>query len=56
MCITLTHATFSFPQIDEHHKEYAMGVTTLADSFGITVAGLIAIPIHNIICSLPIKT
>lgn len=42
-------------EISEPHKEYAMGVTTLADSFGITVAGLIAIPIHNAICSLPVK-
>ncbi|MPC10984.1 Battenin [Portunus trituberculatus] len=42
-------------QISEPNKEYALGVTTLADSLGITVAGLIAIPIHNAICSLPVK-
>ncbi|KAG0730437.1 Battenin [Chionoecetes opilio] len=42
-------------EIDGPHKEYAMSVTTLADSLGITVAGFIAIPIHNAICSLPVK-
>ena len=34
------------------NREFRMGVASMADSFGITVAGLISIPIHNAICGL----
>lgn len=42
-------------ETDERHKEFAMAVTTLSDTIGVTMAGFIAIPLHNIICSLPVK-
>lgn len=52
---TSPHTLYNLLQTDERHKEFAMGVTTLADSTGVTMAGLIAIPLHNIICGLPVK-
>jgi len=30
-----------------------MGVTSISDSFGITVAAAVAIPVHNYLCTLP---
>ena len=27
-----------------------MGVASVGDSFGITLAGLLAVPLHNVIC------
>lgn len=36
----------SLPQ----HKSFNMGFTSMADSFGITIAGLLAIPTHNLLC------
>lgn len=32
---------------------FAMGIVTMADSIGVTLAGMLAIPAHNAICSLP---
>lgn len=34
------------------NREFRMGAASMADSFGITLAGLISIPIHNAICGL----
>ncbi len=33
-------------------KEYSLSVVTLADTLGIVISGLVAIPAHNFICSL----
>jgi len=30
-----------------------MGVTSVSDSFGITIAAAVAIPVHNYLCTLP---
>lgn len=30
-----------------------MSVVTLSDSLGITLAGIIAMPLHNYVCGLP---
>lgn len=47
----------SFYQIskkaDAQHREFSMGVTCISDSFGITVAAAVAIPVHNYLCTLP---
>lgn len=40
-------------EIPESHKEFAMAITSLADTTGVTIAGFIAIPLHNAICQLP---
>ncbi|CAF1080313.1 unnamed protein product [Adineta ricciae] len=37
-------------EIPERDREFSMGVASVGDSFGITFAGLLAIPIHNAIC------
>jgi hypothetical protein len=41
---------FVFFQIPERDREFSMGVASVGDSFGITAAGLSAIPLHNAIC------
>jgi len=38
---------------DERWREFSMGVTCVSDSFGITVAAAVAIPVHNYFCTLP---
>jgi len=37
-------------EIPERNREFSMGVASIGDSFGITFAGLSAIPLHNAIC------
>ena len=37
-------------QLPKHEREMAMGITSIADGFGITIAGFSAIPLHNAIC------
>ncbi|CAF2890602.1 unnamed protein product [Rotaria sp. Silwood2] len=37
-------------EIPEPDREFSMGVASIGDSFGITFAGLLAIPLHNAIC------
>ena len=39
-------------QVEEEHREYSMGVASVADSTGITLAGIISVPVHNLICDL----
>ncbi|XP_022187523.2 battenin isoform X2 [Nilaparvata lugens] len=40
-------------EVVEDKREFAMGVVTLSDSIGITMAGILSIPLHNFICELP---
>ncbi|KAG5683414.1 hypothetical protein PVAND_012697 [Polypedilum vanderplanki] len=40
-------------EIPATRREYAMSVVTLSDSLGITLAGFLAMPTHNWICSTP---
>ncbi|RZF46105.1 hypothetical protein LSTR_LSTR012965 [Laodelphax striatellus] len=40
-------------EVEEDKREFAMGVVTLSDSVGITLSGILAIPLHNYICDLP---
>lgn len=42
-------------QIRPEFREFSLGAATIADSFGISVAGAVAIPSHNHICSLHLK-
>ena len=37
-------------EIPVKYREFSMAITSVADSIGIALAGLIAIPVHNIIC------
>jgi battenin len=40
-------------EIPATRREYAMSVVTLSDSLGITLAGILAMPMHNYVCALP---
>ncbi|KAL5015071.1 hypothetical protein ScPMuIL_009341 [Solemya velum] len=42
-------------EVEPEHREYSMGVATISDTFGIAVAGAVAIPSHNHICNLNLK-
>lgn len=42
-------------EVPEHFRKFAMGMTGIGESFGIVVAGLLAIPAHNTICTLPLN-
>lgn len=37
-------------QVPLYHREFSMGLVSISDSLGITVAGVSAIFIHNFIC------
>lgn len=37
-----------------HEKAFAMGITSLAGSLGVSTAGALAVPFHSYLCSLPL--
>ena len=39
-------------EIPKESREFSIAVTSIADSFGITLAGFTSIPIHNAICEI----
>lgn len=41
-------------EIASEYLEFSMGVTSIADSFGIVLAGLVSIPAHNKLCDMHI--
>ena len=41
----------SLSQVKPEHKEFSMGVASMADSCGIALAGVTALPVHNALCS-----
>lgn len=43
-------------EVKLENQEIATGMTSLGDSIGITMAGFLAMPVHNYICSLPLKS
>lgn len=43
-------------EVPDQYRSFSMGVTTVGESFGVVVAGLLAIPLHNVICQLPLLT
>jgi len=40
-------------EVDERHKEFSLGISSLADSASIGFAGLASIHLHSWICSMP---
>lgn len=40
-------------EVPERERNFALGVVSVADSIGIALAGVFAIPAHNALCSLP---
>ncbi|BES90926.1 CLN3 protein [Nesidiocoris tenuis] len=41
-------------EIPEEKREFAMSINSFGDALGISLAGFIAIPVHNAICSMPL--
>ena len=41
-------------ETEVHHREFSLGIASLADSMAIGLAGLSALPIHNLICKIPL--
>ena len=39
---------------DERSREFSLGITSVADSLSIAAAGVVALPLHNIICDMPV--
>lgn len=39
-------------EVPAEHREFSMGVTSISDSLGISLAAAVAIPVHNYICQL----
>ncbi|XP_071943062.1 battenin-like [Antedon mediterranea] len=37
-------------EVEECYQEFAMGLTSIASSLGITISGLVSIPLHNALC------
>ena len=37
-------------------KQFSLGIASLADSSAIGLAGLAALPLHNLICDLPVPS
>uniref|UniRef100_A0A3Q4GR63 CLN3 lysosomal/endosomal transmembrane protein, battenin n=1 Tax=Neolamprologus brichardi TaxID=32507 RepID=A0A3Q4GR63_NEOBR len=46
--------TFHFisEETEDRHREFSMAAASVGDSLGITVAGLISLPVHTYFCSL----
>ena len=42
-------------QVPAEHLEFSMGVVSISDTLGISVAGLVAVPTHDYICGLHIR-
>jgi len=45
--------SYYYLQVPKERQEYAMAMTSLADAIGISLSGLLAIPLHNQICKIP---
>ncbi|XP_031627293.1 battenin [Contarinia nasturtii] len=43
-------------EVPEDKRNFALGVTSLADAIGIALAGVFAIPVHNELCRLPMPS
>ncbi|KJH48176.1 CLN3 protein [Dictyocaulus viviparus] len=41
-------------EIPADRKEFSLGFVSISDTFGIVLAGFIAIPVHNVICERPL--
>lgn len=42
------------PQVTPDMREFSMGVVSISDTLGIVLSGIVAIPVHNWICSKPL--
>lgn len=47
------HPCFCPPQTSDEHREFAMAAACISDTFGISLSGLLALPLHDFLCNLP---
>lgn len=40
-------------EVPNTHQKFALGVVPIGESFGVVLAGFLAIPAHNVLCMLP---
>lgn len=40
--------------VPPERRQYAIGMVAQADSYGIIAAGMLAIPVHNLICEIDV--
>lgn len=43
-------------EIPERQRQFSMAIITVSDTPGIALSGIIAMPVHNAICNLPIPS
>lgn len=41
-------------KVEPEKREFSMAISSVADALGISAAGLLAIPAHNLLCALPL--
>ena len=41
-------------ELPQSRKKFALGAASISDSIGIAIAGVVAFPVHNAICMLPV--
>jgi battenin len=41
-----------YHKVEQRYKEFSLSITTLSDSVGITIAGITALPVHDILCKI----
>ncbi len=49
----LARVVLVFPLVPKVHREFSMGVASVADSSGIVAAGVASFFIHSYVCKLP---
>lgn len=43
-------------EIPEDKRKFALGIVPMADATGIALAGMLAMPVHNALCAMPMPT
>ncbi len=52
--VTVSDALPISLQVEPEKREFSMAMSSVADALGISAAGLLAIPAHNLLCALPL--
>uniref|UniRef100_A0A336KKH1 CSON005562 protein n=1 Tax=Culicoides sonorensis TaxID=179676 RepID=A0A336KKH1_CULSO len=43
-------------EVPEHQRQFSMAIITVSDTPGVALAGIVALPVHDAICNLPIPS
>lgn len=41
-------------ELPQQYRSFGMGFVAIGESIGVVTAGLLAIPVHNVICRMPL--